>query len=206
MNMRKLIFFGALAALIVSAAFLTTQQAKGCNEGCTPGFWKTHLSVPPWPTAVCNANFGDGWHWLSSQPCPESMSILLYADQPWNTPVTTVFDVACLDDEGRLDLNGDGVDDTLLDALNYQGGEGLNGKAQILLRIAVADVLNGMTQDHDPPGATIDHVYASLAGFMWNGWQVPGACTTGNLGMVEYWSEFLDDRANSQPCAFDLDQ
>lgn len=51
--------------------------------------------------------------------------------------VCAMFEVPC-----DLDLNGDGEDDTLLDALQYQGGPDYEGAAQILLRAGVAAVLN----------------------------------------------------------------
>jgi hypothetical protein len=41
-----------------------------------------------------------------------------------------------------LDLNNDGKNDTLIQALAYQGGSDLKGKGQILLRAAVAALLN----------------------------------------------------------------
>jgi hypothetical protein len=56
--------------------------------------------------------------------------------------VKNVFNVSAYLTNGILDLNGDGKDDTLLDALNYQGGNGVTGGARILLRAAVAALLN----------------------------------------------------------------
>ncbi|MBY4678276.1 prealbumin-like fold domain-containing protein [Marinobacterium arenosum] len=44
--------------------------------------------------------------------------------------------------QGMTDLNGDGMEDTLLDALNYNGGTGVDGAARILMRAAVAALLN----------------------------------------------------------------
>jgi len=41
--------------------------------------------------------------------------------------------------------------DTLITALNYQGGEGLSGMAQSLLRAAVAAVLNAATEEINYP-------------------------------------------------------
>lgn len=45
------------------------------------------------------------------------------------------------------DLNGDGTADTLLDALNYKGGKGVEGATRILLRAAVASLLNSAADD-----------------------------------------------------------
>jgi hypothetical protein len=67
---------------------------------------------------------------------------------------------------GKLDLNGDGKDDTLLDALNYQGGSGITGAARNLLRAAVAALLNAAHPDVDYPRTTADvisQVNAALA-------------------------------------------
>ncbi len=54
----------------------------------------------------------------------------------------SVFNVSPFLVGGKLDLNGDGKDDTLLDALSYQGGSGTVGAARNLLRAAVAALLN----------------------------------------------------------------
>jgi hypothetical protein len=45
---------------------------------------------------------------------------------------------------GKLDLNGDNLDDTLLDALNYTDGTGTRGAARTLLRAAIAGLLNAV--------------------------------------------------------------
>src|SRR5205085_2323394 len=82
------------------------------------------------------------------------------------TLVRTVFDVSAFLVGGQLDLNGDGQDDTLLDALNYQGGSGTTGAAQILLRAAVAALLNAANPHVAYPrtgAAIIADVNAALA-------------------------------------------
>ncbi len=104
-----------------------------------------------------------------------------YWPVPQDSLVTDYYDVACLADEIGSD--------TLLDALNYQGGKGLEGKAQILLRAAVASLLNGMTMDHQPPQTNIQHVNGAIA----------HACETGNTGLMEYWAEDFDAK-NNQGC------
>jgi hypothetical protein len=53
-----------------------------------------------------------------------------------------VFNVSACLNTGRLDLNGDNLDDTLLDALNYTDGTGTPGAARVLLRAAVGGLLN----------------------------------------------------------------
>jgi hypothetical protein len=186
---------GITLLLILAALSITSQPAKACVEGCTPGFWKNHPEA--WPTFICVDDeddddfWGDLWHFTQGGPnsCPPADRIPI---SPY-TPITAIFNLACLD----ADLDNDGDVDTLMDALNYGGGEGIEGKAQILLRIAVAELLNGMTQDHDQPFVTITMVNNAIGSVVY------GACVTGNLGMMEYWATFWDDRVNSQPCIFD---
>ena len=56
-------------------------------------------------------------------------------------------------------------DDSLLDALNYKGGEGLSGAAQTLLRAAVAALLNDAHPEINYPyvGDIISDVNDALA-------------------------------------------
>ena len=64
------------------------------------------------------------------------------------------------------DLNGDTVEDTLLDALNFGGGDGVEGGARILLQAAVAALLNAAHPDVNypmPEGDVIAKVDAALA-------------------------------------------
>jgi hypothetical protein len=75
--------------------------------------------------------------------------------------VRNVFNVSAFLSSGKLDLNGDGQDDTLLDALNYQGGNGTTGAAQILLRAAVAALLNAANPNVDYP-RTVAEVIADV--------------------------------------------
>jgi hypothetical protein len=80
--------------------------------------------------------------------------------------VRNVFNVSAFLSGGKLDLNGDGKDDTLLDALNYKGGSGLKGAARNLLRAAVAALLNAASPNVDYPRTTaevIADVNAALA-------------------------------------------
>jgi hypothetical protein len=82
-------------------------------EGATPGFWKNKGVKLGWPT-----------------PYTTDMTL---ADAGFIIP-----DGAMTDNDKRPVYS----DDTLLDALNYKGGDGLSGMAQTLLRAAVAAVLN----------------------------------------------------------------
>jgi hypothetical protein len=64
------------------------------------------------------------------------------------TPTTLLKNVFNLN--GFTDLNGIGSpNDSLLDALNYMGGDDLNGAAEILLRAAVSGLLNAASPDVD---------------------------------------------------------
>jgi hypothetical protein len=87
-------------------------------EGCTPGFWKTHLDA--WEATVYDPDQLVG----SVFTLPASLSSL--------------------------------ADDTLLEALNYHGGKGELGAAQILLRAAVAAILNASHPDVDYEFALAD--------------------------------------------------
>lgn len=76
------------------------------------------------------------------------------------------------------------ADDTLLEALNYKGGKGLEGAARILLRAAVAALLNASHPDiigFDP---------AYLVG------EVNGALDSGYRSTMLWWASFLDDNNN----------
>ena len=64
---------------------------------------------------------------------------------------------------GKLDLNNDGKEDTLMDALNYQGGSNLKGKAANLLRAAVAALLNeAALGDSYPPYSNANDLIAAV--------------------------------------------
>ncbi|MHB1455195.1 MAG: hypothetical protein ACYCYM_14755, partial [Saccharofermentanales bacterium] len=64
---------------------------------------------------------------------------------------------------GKLDMNRDGMEDTLMAALSYQGGSTLSGKAQILLRAAVAALLNeAALDDYFPPYDTKAELIAAV--------------------------------------------
>jgi hypothetical protein len=108
----------------VRCVFTNTQEV---NEGCTPGFWKTH------PEA-----------WLPTGYSP-------------GDTLESVFDVP---DALGLDNN------TLLEALSFNGGNTVKGAAKILLRAAVAALLNAAHPDVDYPrteAEIIADVNAALA-------------------------------------------
>jgi hypothetical protein len=89
-------------------------------EGCTPGYWKQEQHFGSWAGGYLPTTF-----------------------------VQDVFSVTDYLSGGVLDLNGDGQKDTLLDALNYRGGNGTSGGLRILLRSSVAALLNAANPDVD---------------------------------------------------------
>jgi hypothetical protein len=86
------------------------------DDGCTIGYWKTHSSLAP-------GNQLDAWIATGYQV---------------TTLLTAVFTIPA----GLSDLDGNGAPDTLYDALNFTGGPQVQGGARILLRQAVAALLN----------------------------------------------------------------
>jgi hypothetical protein len=87
-------------------------------QGCTPGYWKQ------------DQHFGS-WH--------------IYV--PTGSSATLLKSLFNLNGFTNLDGNST-ANDTLLDALNYQGGDDLRGAAQILLRAAAASVLNAQSVNY----------------------------------------------------------
>lgn len=107
-----------------SATASASATIKSYWFGRTPGFWKNH---------------------------PEDW-------QSGYTPTSNIQDVfsvpSSLLSGGILDLDGNKLKDTLMAGLNYKGGSALNGAAQILLRAAVAALLNEVYYGADYPAAT----------------------------------------------------
>jgi hypothetical protein len=104
----------------------TTTQPPG-GEGCTPGYWKNHLS---------------SWGPTGYSP---------------SQALSTVFSAGGLGSLGSS---------TLLEALSFKGGNTLTEKKQILLRAAVASLLNAAHPDVDfgaSPAAVIAAVNAALS-------------------------------------------
>lgn len=186
------VLLALVLALVVSSVLFVTTSVLACTEGCTPGFWKQEQHFIYWPHQLCTQ---ETWAFLKG-PCDPAQLVDL-SSEPWNFLVQDVPGLipACMITDGIFDLNGDGAADTLLDALNYQGGEDSIGKAQILLRAAVAGLLNGMTMDHFAPWQIIFIVNGSLdkddslAGCQL---RLPG---------IEYWSNQFDIQ-NERGCVF----
>lgn len=92
--------------------------------GRTPGYWKNHPEA--WPSPYLTTNF-----------------------------IQDLFAIpGSLLSGGNLDLDRTGGKDTLLAGLNYRGGSALSGGAQILMRAAIASLLNEAYYGADFPIAT----------------------------------------------------
>ncbi len=92
--------------------------------GRTPGYWKNHPEA--WPSPYSPSNF-----------------------------IQDLFAIpGGLLNAGTLDLDKSGGKDTLLAGLNYRGGSALSGGAQILMRAAIASLLNEAYYGADFPIAT----------------------------------------------------
>ncbi len=186
----------AVLAMLVIAVVVAVQPVLACYEGCTPGFWKQEQHFYAWPDALCVDTDKAPPNWTFYKPIAECTGdIVPLGVPPQDYLVQDLFTIpGCLLTNGDLDLNEDGYPDTLLDALNYQGGDSVKEKAEILLRAAVAGVLNGMTMLHQAPGPIVTKVEAALN----------KACDTGNFNTLLYWAmEF--DRQNNQYCVFSPD-
>jgi hypothetical protein len=108
-----------------------------CDCGCTPGFWKNHLDA--WP-----------------EEAEPDITLGIYGDGKFPSPGGVWYFYE--------DLNGDGDDDSLLDALNYKGGPGIDGAKRILLRAAVAASLNKYAFDDNYPDSyyMMQNVYVEI--------------------------------------------
>ena len=92
--------------------------------GRTPGYWKNHPEA--WTSPYLPA-----------------------------TQIQSVFAIpGALLSSGNLDLDRDGSRDTLMAGLNYRGGSALSGGAQILMRAAIASLLNETYYGADFPIAS----------------------------------------------------
>ncbi|MBA2662766.1 MAG: hypothetical protein H0U74_10755 [Bradymonadaceae bacterium] len=117
-------------------------------QGCTPGYWKNHLSA-----------------WQGFTPSQTLNSVFMVP--------------------GALGLGGN----SLLDALNYGGGPGAVGGARILLRAAVASLLNAAHSGVNYPLTTAQIIS-----------QVNAALATGNRSAMLALATQLDNINNQFPC------
>lgn len=171
MRTRTKVAILATMAMLVAGLIGAAQPVAGC-DGCDP-------CEPPACDEGCTPGF-----WKQEQH-------FQYWPVPQDTLVTDIFDVVCLEDDGFLDLDGDGSNDTLLDALNYPGGRGLVGKARNFLRAAVAAYLNTLTMDYGPTWVVVDKVLNALT----------HDCATGRPGFMRAWQREFDAK-NNQYCVF----
>jgi uncharacterized repeat protein (TIGR01451 family) len=92
--------------------------------GRTPGYWKNHPNA--WPTPYAPTN-----------------------------QIQSIFAIpGALLNSGNLDLDRNRSRDTLMNGLNYRGGSALGGGAQILMRAAIASLLNEAYYGVDFPFAS----------------------------------------------------
>jgi hypothetical protein len=99
-----------------------------------------------------------------------------------NQSLESVFDVP----------NSLGLDNaTLLEALSFKGGNDLQGASQILLRAAVAALLNASSPDVDYPKTTAQIIA-----------EVNAALASGNRGTITSLANSLDT-ANNAGCPLD---
>jgi hypothetical protein len=121
---------GTFTPAPVGYAFsLTSGQVHSGNDfvnrppqGCTPGFWKTHSQYGP----------ATGNHWPPTGFDPDQAVSSVFS-RAGSAPYTSLGSA------------------TLLEGLAFQGGSDLVGKAEILLRAAIAAVLNAAHPDISYP-------------------------------------------------------
>lgn len=116
---KSIYFLPALLAL--SLLMVYPSFASNVTEGCTPGYWKNHTDV-----------------WFTFKPTDTleyAFSTNLYAGGPiWgNEP----------EPEWWFNIKNQ----TLIEALKFHGGSGIDGAMRIYFRQAVAALLNGTAWD-----------------------------------------------------------
>ena len=116
----SVVFLVGLVALTVGPVF-----APFITEGCTPGYWKNHLEA--WPTSP----------WLFTPDMTLANAFQDFAISDPSHPLGWTWPAEL----GAL------ANDSLLEALYYRGGNNLYGGARIMLRHAVAALLNAAHPD-----------------------------------------------------------
>lgn len=155
--MRRIGVIGLITALLsaLGLAFVPAQANVVGNEGCTPGYWKTHP---------------DNWF--------ENVDEFGNFTDPISTSKPLA--PALVPADHRL------ADTTFLEALSFQGGPGVEGAEEILLRAAVAAWLNASHEGLGYPlrrGELRTMVYAALA--------------SGDRGTILELATYLDGLNNS---------
>jgi hypothetical protein len=121
---------GVLAAVFPMLAGPAMATNIGDDHACTPGYWKTHPG--DWPVAgVTDPTETDTV--LPGGKLIDYFQLPVLVAPGTGTPVIPV---------ALRDLNGDGYDDTMMQALGFSGGPGVMGASRILMRAATAAYLN----------------------------------------------------------------
>ncbi len=136
------------------SAKVTVRAGPG-DQGCTPGYWKNHLDS--WvPTAF------DPTDDLSVSRNPNDNACTGVFDPAFNGPNDPKFWTCNLDKDKTADGTPNQDPDDLLNGLGFPGGCGPTGKcdkpgaARILLRAAVAGILNAAHPDVAYPTSVAD--------------------------------------------------
>jgi hypothetical protein len=158
---------------VVTACGMDNEQNTDCDDddelirlywyGFTPGYWKNHA---------------EEWYRTDYMPMDK---------------VRLIFGITHTDliKNGKMDLNKDGQDDTLMDALGYKGGNDLRGKVQILLRAAVAGLLNeSALGDYYPPYDDVDELIMAVNAAI----NTSNKTIINNLaGQIDYWNNGIHE-------------
>ncbi len=169
---------GLLVAVFPMLAGPAAATNIGDDHACTPGYWKTHPG--DWPVAGVTSP-------TETDTVLPGGKLIYYFQLPvldapgTGTPVIPV---------ALRDLNGDGMDDTMMQALNFGGGPGIRGAARILMRAATAAYLNAADERlYYPLGRRADIVIP-----------VRDALESGSRMQIIELAEELDWVNNSLPC------
>jgi hypothetical protein len=156
-----------------TGTFTNTVLASGSDAIVSGSFTATASAtceVPPPPTGACTPGF-----WKNSVGSWVGFSPSQTVDSVFSLPSGAISN----------QLSGD----TLLEALDYPGGNNLVGAAQILLRAAVASLLNASHPDVDFPLTTAQIIA-----------QVNAALATKDRGTILALASDLDDDNNAGDC------
>jgi hypothetical protein len=158
---------------VVTACGMDNEQNTDCDDddelirlywyGFTPGYWKNHA---------------EEWYRTDYMPM-DNVRLIFGITNP---------DVL---KSGILDLNKDGKEDTLMNALSYKGGNDLRGKVQILLRAAVAGLLNeSALGDYYPPYDDVDELIMAVNAAI----NTSNKTIINNLaGQIDYWNNGIHE-------------
>ncbi len=109
--------------------------------------------------SACEDNCGDPCGNPCGDCCPPPPDLGCTPGYWKNHPDAWIATLPTGDIGGIGDLNGDGKEDTFMDALNYKGGSGDTGALRILLRAGIAQRLNIFAFGSGYPATTEDVEY-----------------------------------------------